>query len=188
MKNKRTAFNSLRYIGLVLILIFLLFPIYWMVVTALKSNMEAYLFPPTFIPKNPTAASFYSLLTVNNQFFVYYKNNFIVSGFSALISTFIALISGYALSRFHFKWNRWIMAALLSSQMFPVVSRMISLYGLLGKVHLINTRTGLIFGGCGGSDPLLCHADGRAFTTASPGSWRRRRRSTAPSASRRCSG
>ena len=144
MKNKRTAFNSLRYIGLVLILIFLLFPIYWMVVTALKSNMEAYLFPPTFIPKNPTVASFYSLLTVNNQFFVYYKNNFIVSGFSALISTFIALISGYALSRFHFKWNRWIMAALLSSQMFPVVSRMISLYGLLGKVHLINTRTGLI--------------------------------------------
>jgi len=61
-----------------------------------------------------------------------------------LISTFIALVSGYALSRFHFKWNKWILAALMSSQMFPVVSRMISLYGLLGKVNLINTRTGLI--------------------------------------------
>ena len=106
--------------------------------------MEAYLYPPTFIPKKPTIDSFQSLLTTNNQFFVYYKNNFIVAGAAALISTFIALVSGYALSRFHFKWNKWILAALMSSQMFPVVSRMISLYGLLGKANLINTRIGLI--------------------------------------------
>lgn len=144
MKQKQIGMNCLKYALLALILIFLLFPIYWMVVTALKTNMEAYLYPPTFVPADPTVGSFQSLLTVNNQFFVYYKNNFIVAGFSALISTFVALVSGYALSRFHFRWNGWILAALMSSQMFPVVSRMISLYGLLGKVHLINTRTGLI--------------------------------------------
>lgn len=144
MKQKQMGLNCLKYMILALILIFLLFPIYWMVVTALKTNMEAYLYPPTFVPVDPTVSSFKSLFTVNNQFFVYYKNNFIVSGFSALISTFVALVSGYALSRFHFRWNRWILAALMSSQMFPVVSRMISLYGLLGKVQLINTRTGLI--------------------------------------------
>lgn len=144
MKKKKTAFACIRYMLLSIIMIFLLFPIYWMVVTALKTNMEAYLYPPTFLPKEPTAASFKSLLTTNNQFFVYYKNNFIVAGFSALFSTLIALTSGYALSRFHFKWNKWILAALMSSQMFPVVSRMISLYGLLGNVNLINTRTGLI--------------------------------------------
>lgn len=144
MKKKETALNCLKYLVLVLIMVFLLFPIYWMVVTALKTNMEAYLYPPTFIPKQPTIDSFQSLLTTNNQFFVYYKNNFIVAGAAALISTFIALVSGYALSRFHFKWNKWILAALMSSQMFPVVSRMISLYGLLGKANLINTRIGLI--------------------------------------------
>ena len=144
MKKKETALNCLKYLVLVLIMVFLLFPIYWMVVTALKTNMEAYLYPPTFIPKKLTIDSFQSLLTTNNQFFVYYKNNFIVAGAAALISTFIALVSGYALSRFHFKWNKWILAALMSSQMFPVVSRMISLYGLLGKANLINTRIGLI--------------------------------------------
>lgn len=144
MKKKQLGLSCLKYAVMAIILIFLLFPIYWMVVTAFKTNMEAYLFPPTFVPNEPTCASFLSLLTVNNQFFVYYKNNFIVSAVSALISTFVALVSGYALSRFHFKWNKWILASLLSSQMFPVVSRMISLYGLLGKVHLINTRGGLI--------------------------------------------
>ena len=53
-------------------------------------------------------------------------------------------MSGYALSRFKIKWNQWIVAAFLSAQMFPIVSRMISLYDLLGKIHLINTRAGLI--------------------------------------------
>lgn len=144
MKRKQIGLNCLKYIILAVILVFLLFPIYWMVVTALKTNMEAYKYPPSFIPLKPTLASFLSLFTENNQFFVYYKNNFIVSAASALISTFVALISGYSLSRFNFKWNKWIVAALLSSQMFPVVSRMISLYGLLGSVHLINTRTGLV--------------------------------------------
>lgn len=144
MKKNQLAWNVLKYGVMALILLFLLFPIYWMVVTALKTNMEAYLYPPTLAPLKPVLDSFQSLLTTNNQFFVYYKNNFIVAGITAVITTFIALISGYALSRFHFRWNRWILAALLSSQMFPVVSRMISLYGLLGKIHLINTRTGLI--------------------------------------------
>ena len=77
MKRKQTAFTCVRYLLLIIIMIFLLFPIYWMVVTALKTNMEAYLYPPTFLPEEPTIASFKSLLTTNNQFFVYYKNNFV---------------------------------------------------------------------------------------------------------------
>lgn len=133
-----------RYLVLALILLFLLFPILWVLLTSFKTNMEAYRFPPTFFPESPTMAGYVNLFTVNNDFFTYYKNNFIVSGATAIITTVLAIFSGYALSRFHFNWNRWILWALLSSQMFPVVSRMISLYGLLGKVGLINTLPGLI--------------------------------------------
>lgn len=133
-----------RYSVLALILLFLLFPILWVLLTSFKTNMEAYRFPPTFFPESPTMAGYVNLFTVNNDFFTYYKNNFIVSGATAIITTVLAIFSGYALSRFHFNWNRWILWALLSSQMFPVVSRMISLYGLLGKVGLINTLPGLI--------------------------------------------
>ncbi|GHV63475.1 ABC transporter permease [Spirochaetia bacterium] len=133
-----------KYSGLILILLFLLFPIYWVLLTSFKTNMEAYRFPPTFIPVSPTPDAYISLVTKHNDFFVYYKNNFIVSGLTAFITSILAIMSGYTLARFHFKWNKWITAALLGSQMFPVISRMISLYDLMGKVHLINTHTGLI--------------------------------------------
>lgn len=144
MNKNRLLGNVVKYVALTVILLFLLFPIYWVLITSFKTNMEAYLFPPTFLPKNPTFEGYVNLFVKHNEFFVYYKNNFIVSGCTALITTILAILAGYALSRFHFKWNKWVLAALLSSQMFPVVSRMISLYDLMGKIKLLNTLQGLI--------------------------------------------
>ena len=145
MKRQELGLNIIKYVALFIILLVLLFPLYWVLMTSFKTNMEAYRSVPTFIPAEPTVQSYINLFTKNNDFFVYYKNNFIVSGATAVITTVLAILSGYALSRFHFRWNGWVTAALLSSQMFPVVSRMISLYDLMNKMHLINTHPGLIF-------------------------------------------
>lgn len=144
MKQRQFLFLLLKYVALAIILSFLLLPIVWVLITSFKTNMEAYKFPPTFFPERPTVAAYIKLFTENNEFFIYYKNNFIVSGATAVIATILAGFTGYALSRFRFDWNKYILAALVSSQMFPIVSRMISLYGLLGDVNLINTHTGLV--------------------------------------------
>lgn len=71
MKKRSVPGLVLSYAVLVLILVFLLFPIYWMVITGLKSNMEAYRFPPSLYPHKLTLSSFRSLFFENNQFFVY---------------------------------------------------------------------------------------------------------------------
>ena len=154
MKRKRILNGVIKYVVLIIILVFLLFPLLWVLLTSFKTNMEAYKFPPTFIVKNPTFQSYINLFTVDNDFFTYYKNNFIVAGSTALLTTFMAIISGYALSRFPFKWNKWIIAAFTSAQMFPVVSRLISLYKILGDVHLINTHAGLILAIAAGQLPF----------------------------------
>ena len=144
MKEKNVLLSVCKWALLALILFFLLFPLYWVLITSFKTNMEAYRATPTFFPDAPTVESYIKLFTENNEFFVYYKNNFIVSGVTALITTCLAILAGYGLSRFHFKWNGIVVAVLLSSQMFPVVSRMISLYDLMNKMKLINTLPGLI--------------------------------------------
>ncbi|MCI9283435.1 MAG: carbohydrate ABC transporter permease [Lachnospiraceae bacterium] len=144
MKRNRLLGNIVKYAVLIVILVFLLFPLFWVLMTSFKSNMEAYKFPPTFIPESPTVQSYIDLFTKNNEFFIYYRNNFIVAGGAAALTTFIAIMAGYALSRFHFRWNGWIVACFTSAQMFPVVSRLISLYKILGDVHLINTRLGVV--------------------------------------------
>ena len=144
MKRNRMIANIVKYVVLFIILLFLLFPLLWVLLTSFKTNMEAYKFPPTFIPLAPTVQSYVNLFMSNNEFFIYYKNNFIVAGSAAAITTLMAIISGYALSRFNFKWNKWIIAAFTSAQMFPIISRLISLYKILGDMKLINTHPGLI--------------------------------------------
>lgn len=144
MKRNRLIANTIKYAVLFIILLFLLFPLLWVLLTSFKTNMEAYKFPPTFIPLAPTVQSYINLFMSNNEFFIYYKNNFIVAGSAAAITTLMAIISGYALSRFNFKWNKWIIAAFTSAQMFPIISRLISLYKILGDMKLINTHMGLI--------------------------------------------
>ena len=143
-RGKKKIWTMAEYLILAVILLFLLFPLYWVLMTSFKTNMEAYRFPPTMVPEAPNVNSYISLFTEDNFFFIYYKNNFIVSGITTAVTLVLAVMSGYALSRFKIRWNRWIVAAFLSAQMFPIVSRMISLYDLLGKIHLINTRAGLI--------------------------------------------
>ena len=146
MKHKAsTIFSAVKILTIIFIFIFLLFPVFWMLLSSIKTNMESYTYPPTFIPQNPTIQAYTDLVTKNNEFFTYYKNNFIVSFASAGIICIIAIMSGYALSRLRIKFNKYIIAALMFSQMFPVVSRLISLYDILRSIHLLNTRTGLIF-------------------------------------------
>ena len=143
-KTKKRLGKVAKYGILALILAFLLFPLYWVIITSLKTNAESYLYPPTFFPHSPTFQAYVDLFTKNNDFFIYFKNNFIVATISSAIVCFIAVFAGYALSRIKIKWNKWVIATLMFSQMFPVVSRLISLYSLMGTVGLLNTYTGLI--------------------------------------------
>lgn len=154
LKTKKTAMNVLKWVVLLAIMFYLLFPIYWVVLTAFKTNMESYLYPPTFIPKEPTLQGFINLFTNYPEFFVYYKNNIMVSALSTVTVCFVALFSGYALSRVRINWNKYVIAFLLFSQMFPVVSRLISLYGLLREWGLLNTISGLVLSITAGQLPF----------------------------------
>ena len=61
MKRRQTLSSILKYFVLAVILLFLLFPLYWVLITSFKTNMEAYAFPPSFIPKSPTVESYINL-------------------------------------------------------------------------------------------------------------------------------
>lgn len=153
-KTKKTITNVFKWVILLAIMFYLLFPIYWVVLTSFKTNMESYLYPPTFIPKEPTLQGFINLFTNYPEFFVYYKNNIMVSALSTVTVCFVALFSGYALSRVRINWNKYVIAFLLFSQMFPVVSRLISLYGLLREWGLLNTISGLVLSITAGQLPF----------------------------------
>lgn len=133
----------LKYLVVILIFLFLLFPVYWMIITSLKVNTESYTLVPTLWPKNINFNGYITLIK-DGKFLVYYKNNLTVSAMAAVIICFISVFAGYALSRFHFKWNKILFATFAFAQMMPVISRLISLYTILRKINLTDTHIGLV--------------------------------------------
>ncbi len=155
MKSKKMATLG-KILVITTIMLFLLFPLYWMIVTSFKTNMEAYAYPPSLFPISPVLRGYINLFTKNNEFFVYYGNNFLISFLSASITCGIAIFAGYSIARFSTKWAKIFVAVLLSSQMFPIVSRMISLYSMMSKVGMIDTRVGLVFAIVAAQIPFCC--------------------------------
>lgn len=146
MDNKislRFVGTIFKYLAIIILFVFLLFPVYWMLVTSLKTNVESYRIVPTLWPEHMSFDGYNSLLK-DGKFLVYYKNNLIVSAMAAIIICFISILAGYALSRFHFKWNVILLATFSFSQMMPVISRLISLYAIMRRLGMTNSHLGLV--------------------------------------------
>jgi arabinogalactan oligomer / maltooligosaccharide transport system permease protein len=71
-------------------------------------------------------------------------NSLVVALATALTGVAIAIPTAYALARFRFAGKEQGLSALLATQMFPTVASLVPLYILLEKLHLLNSRTGLV--------------------------------------------
>ena len=132
-----------KYFVLLVLFAFLLFPVYWMAVTSLKTNVESYRIVPSLWPEKLSVDGYVTLFQ-DGKFLLYYQNNLIVSALAALLICVISIMAGYALSRFHFRWNVILLATFSFSQMMPVISRLISLYGILRRLGMTDSRLGLV--------------------------------------------
>ncbi|MBR5705574.1 MAG: carbohydrate ABC transporter permease [Deltaproteobacteria bacterium] len=142
-RGMRTLGAAVKYVSIVVLFAFLLFPVYWMAVTSLKTNVESYRIVPSLWPESMSLEG-YRTLFLDGKFLLYYQNNLIVSALAALRICVISIMAGYALSRFHFRWNVLLLATFSFSQMMPVISRLISLYGILRRLGMTDSHLGLV--------------------------------------------
>ncbi|WP_262270820.1 carbohydrate ABC transporter permease [Microvirga yunnanensis] len=128
---------------LALIGLFLFFPLYWLVISSVKSNAELYSIVPTPFPTHPTMAHFVTALTTG-KLPMYLFNSLIASGSSAALNTLLALYAGYSFAKYRFAGRQPAMLFMLSAQMFPFGLLLISIYPLMSEAGLLDTRPGLI--------------------------------------------
>ncbi|OMF08458.1 ABC transporter permease [Paenibacillus sp. FSL H7-0331] len=145
--NKSWNERILRYLVspalMIVYLSFLLFPLYWMAITSLKRNSDLFVMPPKWFVTQPILEHYIKLFS-ESAFLVYYKNSLIVSLSTTLLTLLLAMMAGYAFSRFRFAFKELAMLSIMSTQMLPVVSLLIALYAMYKSYGLLNTHIGLI--------------------------------------------
>jgi putative chitobiose transport system permease protein len=134
-----------RYGILGTIAVITLFPLLWLVSTALKSPTENILqSPPQLLPSEPTLDNFSSVWQ-SLPFGQYLYNSTLVAVLTVGLNLIFCALAAYPLARLSFPGRDWIFIAIVSTIMIPFQIVMIPLFVLTVQLGLVNTYWGIIF-------------------------------------------
>lgn len=141
------------YVCALAISAFALFPIYYVVVTSLKTRGEIYTRTPDLWPNHPQWSQ-YTRVFGDGHVGRALLNSLIVAVPTTLICVIVAGMAAYALARLQIPLKRTLLMLILTTQMFPLVVLIIPLFVLMRNANLIGTYEGLVIAYLAFSVPL----------------------------------
>ncbi len=133
--DKNPIWNILFWVFVVVIFIYLMFPFYWAINSALKSEAELFRTPATFWPTNPTLVNFQAVLG-NPSFLRGLLNSLIVAGCTTLLALLVGSFSGYALGKLRFRGKDVSLYVILAMTMFPQIAILSGLYAVIRFLNM----------------------------------------------------
>jgi len=138
--SSRRLSSVMIAIGMLLVFVAMMFPLYWMVVTSLKKEIEIFKVPPTLFPQVLNTDS-YSAQIQHGDFNMFrsFRNSFLISLGAMLISLTLAIPASYGVGRFAFKGKRLFILSFLVTQMLPVSVILTPMFITFRDLHVLNT-------------------------------------------------
>ncbi len=127
-------------LGIVFIVI-MLFPLYWMLVNSLETNLEIFSIPAPIIPTSITLQPYADILSTQLP---HLFSSLVIAIGTVIVSLIIALPAAYALAHFHFRITLLVIFCLLVTQMIPTVTLATPMFLIFTKLGLLNSYAGII--------------------------------------------
>ena len=118
------------------------FPMFWMVLTSFKTELQAIAVPPMFIFEGTLEN--YSLVNERSDYWHHAINSIITSFGATLLSLIIAVPAAYSFAFSPTKNTKDVMLWMLSTKMLPAVGVLLPIYLIAQKFGLLDTKTVLI--------------------------------------------
>ena len=132
------------YLPLVVCLILMLFPFYWMVITSIKPNRELYsqkVMP--LIVHQPTLKHYYDLLTETN-FITWTYNTMLVAVVTTVVSLVLGTMMAYPLARMKFPGAALVAIGVAATYLVPQPLLFIPMADIINRLDLGNTLTAVM--------------------------------------------
>lgn len=131
------------HLVVILILIIMLFPVYWLVSSSFKTYAGLYSLSPSIIPKE-ISLDFYRATFSELDIGRFLFNSLYLALLTGLITTFIGSLAAFSTIAYRYRGRLFFAQFVLFLYMFPPILAVIPLYVLLTRVRLINTHPGLL--------------------------------------------
>ncbi|MDC7287567.1 carbohydrate ABC transporter permease [Blautia schinkii] len=142
MYKKEKVWSIFRNVFVWCCVIICVYPVYWLVTTALKTRVDAFAVPPKWI-FTPTLENIKAVL-LQGTFMKSYRNSIIISVSTTLLAMILGIPMAYALARFKMQNKKGTMMWLLSTKMAPPILIAIPYYVIFKFLGMQDTYLGLI--------------------------------------------
>lgn len=143
IQNKKKVSSSIQQLLMILITFVALFPIYYMLVTSLKTRYEYHqnIYGP---PLHFTLTNFISAFRTRQQFLTWFFNSSIITFSSVAIGILFASFAAYAFAILDFQGKRTLFNFTISIMVIPAIIMIIPLFVSFVRIGIINMRPSAI--------------------------------------------
>ncbi len=138
MTSRTILWRTFLYLCLAAATLVALFPLFWMVSSALRPEGQILAYPPRWLPATWTLENFAYILG-RFAFARWWVNSIVVAGVSTALVLLLDSLAAYAFARLHFAGQRVLYIVVLSMLLVPIQVTIIPLYMLFAQVHLLDS-------------------------------------------------
>jgi len=144
--------NAIGGLGAFLWLAVIIIPIYYVVISSLRSQNGFFATNPLALPTHPTLESY--LLVLRNDFGRYFLNSAIITFSAVVVTIAISLTAAYAIVRGTGRLVRSSFSIFLLGLAIPTHATIIPLYYMMVRVHLYDSLLALVLPSIGFAVPI----------------------------------
>lgn len=148
--KKITAFKVLSSVVLALLTILFVFPFYWILTGAFKSQPDTIMIPPQWWPSMPTMENFQQLM-VQNPALQWMWNSVFISLATMLLVCATSSLAGYVLAKKRFYGQRILFAIFIAAMALPKQVVLVPLVRIVNFMGIHDTLAAVIL-------PLVGHS------------------------------
>ena len=130
------------YLLLLLVVLIILFPVFWMVSMSFKTPREINRIPSIW-PTEWTTANYHDLI-VKQHYLTAIRNSFIVAASVTVVSLIIASLAAYSQVRFRYRFRGLLGRLILFGYLMPTSLLFIPLAIIVARLHIGNSLHGLV--------------------------------------------
>lgn len=139
--------------GVVVTAVYLV-PVYWMLVTSLKTGDSVFRVPPDLIPLPPTIEPYARAVFGDADIARGLTNSAIIAVGTTVLTLVLALPAAYGLAKFRLRGLGVVMMLMLIVQMVPSINLALPMFVLFSSMGLVSSYAGLIIANCALAVPL----------------------------------
>ena len=144
LSNPTSRQKALFYVLAIIFSLFFLFPIFWMLITSIRTTQDIYQIPPTLWPGEITFENYKYVLTEMNGGIRYFINSIVVTTISVFLVVLASAMGGYAFGIRNFWGKEYFFMGIVFVLTVPYIMYLIPIYLIEFKLHIRNTWLGLI--------------------------------------------